>query len=697
MRLTRIFLRNFKGIREFTIQAYGNDLSIFGANATCKSTIGDALSWATTDKNSQGKSTFQIKTIDPVTKKVIPMLEHEVCAVFKMDDGSDLELKKILVEKYDQDRGIAGDKVTAHTTNHFINGVDITERDYKAWLASICEEKRLRLLTNCTYFNEQIEWPERRALLLELDNVTDAEVIASEPKLSELRAMPDLPTILHGNKIDFHRKSIMGRRKECEKQKSGIPLRIDEVNRATPEPAGQVPDTAPLSEQRDKLGRDRAEALAGGAVAPLTIKLGNLQSEEIRIKNRIRSEASQSFEQAQQDLRSEGANLSEVQSKRSALQSEVESEQRKLGNLEREVAEKLAEHSAEKARALEYSAKDSCPACGQALPAEKVQAAKSKAESEFNELKAKRLESIVAAGRSLRASANTTKEAISKLQQSVAAIDEGLPALRRSYENCKAQVAGAVAPEIDFSECDEIVANQAAQAKVQRDIEELRSGSTKAIEDLDAKILRLSEQIAEADRLAGIVSQRMTCLKRIDELKKEEKLLGSEIEKIDRELFLWDLFIRTKVKMLTQRIESHFSITSFKLFEENITNEGIQQCCEAMIDGRPYSTLSTSEKIKVGLDVISAFSRFYNFAPPIVIDNCESILELPKTTGQQIRLIVERPKQGEEEPDEMFAARAKSLRFEIDGQQPKATPKANTPKTRKAPEKAEEVPDALAF
>ena len=55
---------------------------------------------------------------------------------------------------------------------------------------------------------------------------------------------------------------------------------------------------------------------------------------------------------------------------------------------------------------------------------------------------------------------------------------------------------------------------------------------------------------------------------RIDKLGAEEKKLASEIERIDAELYLADEFIRAKVSMLTERINSRFQIARFKLAED---------------------------------------------------------------------------------------------------------------------------------
>jgi hypothetical protein len=91
--------------------------------------------------------------------------------------------------------------------------------------------------------------------------------------------------------------------------------------------------------------------------------------------------------------------------------------------------------------------------------------------------------------------------------------------------------------------------------------------------------------------------------------------------------------------MLTERINSKFELARFKLFETQV-NGGLAECCEATFNGVPYGSLNHGSRINVGLDIINTLSDFYRFAPPIFIDNAESVTSLLRTRGQQIRLVV---------------------------------------------------------
>jgi hypothetical protein len=129
-------------------------------------------------------------------------------------------------------------------------------------------------------------------------------------------------------------------------------------------------------------------------------------------------------------------------------------------------------------------------------------------------------------------------------------------------------------------------------------------------------------------------------IKRIEELKTQEKELAKAYEKLESEMYLTEQFIRAKVTMLESKINSRFKLARFKLFDQQI-NGGLSECCETLYNGVPYmGGLNNGARINVGLDVINSLSEYYNFRAPIFIDNREAITKLIDTKSQVISLIV---------------------------------------------------------
>ena len=124
----------------------------------------------------------------------------------------------------------------------------------------------------------------------------------------------------------------------------------------------------------------------------------------------------------------------------------------------------------------------------------------------------------------------------------------------------------------------------------------------------------------------------------------EEKLLSVKFGELDQQLYLLDEFIRTKVDLLTSKINAKFNYVDFKLFEEQI-NGGLKEVCEVTVKGVPYSSgLNNAARINAGLDIINTVTEINQINAPIFIDNAESINDLLTVQAQTITLSVSKDK-----------------------------------------------------
>ena len=151
----------------------------------------------------------------------------------------------------------------------------------------------------------------------------------------------------------------------------------------------------------------------------------------------------------------------------------------------------------------------------------------------------------------------------------------------------------------------------------------------KAVEDR----LRLLGEMLGKQTLKIQTEQRMAVL-RADAQAAEEKL--AEIEKM---LDTIQEFTRFKAKFVEESINSLFSLAAFRLFREQ-ANGGLEERCDAQVDGIPYPGLNNAMKVNVGIDIINALSRHYGVQVPLFIDNAEAVTHLEQTPAQVIRLVV---------------------------------------------------------
>ncbi|MFS8541495.1 MAG: ATP-binding protein, partial [Tissierellales bacterium] len=188
IKLLELTLRNFKGIRQFTLSPNGLNANVYGDNATGKTTLMDAFLWLLFDKDSQNSSNFNIKTLDQ-DGNVIHGLEHEVTAKLSID-GKVVELQKIYKEKWTKKRGEAERTLTGHITDYYINGVPKKKTEYESYLNNIIDENTFRILTNPLYFNTSLHWKQRRALVMKIcGEVDQEEIFKKNSKLIELKPL----------------------------------------------------------------------------------------------------------------------------------------------------------------------------------------------------------------------------------------------------------------------------------------------------------------------------------------------------------------------------------------------------------------------------------------------------------------------------------------------------------------------------
>lgn len=619
IKLLKLKLRNFKGIKEFELDTQGRNVNIYGDNATGKTTLFDAFTWLLFDKDSLNRKDFEIKTLD---KNGQPLhgLEHEVEAILDVN-GKQLTLKKVFKEKWTKKRGSAMAEFTGHTTDYFIDGVPVKKSEYDAKISEIANEDVFKLLTNPLYFNEHLSWQERRKLLLEVcGDISDEEVIASNKALSKL------PEILQGRKLEDYRKIITIKKSEINKELEKIPIRIDEVERGLPgiENINQKALKEKLSILKQELQQKQKELIqaeSGGIIADKTKELRELEAEILKQETEFKREIDNNIVDKQRLLM-------DLQIKASELNLRTIVQEIDTTALEKEL-EQLRQQWHE-INSQEFSSPDICPVCGQLLPTEKIEEARAK----FNREKAQKLEQITKQGKEKRAQLEKIKAEYQERIKQADKAKEELERINREINKIKREIE-------QLRELKVIADNSLLQKKqaLEEEIRTLKAGNAETVEKIKQEIKAIEEEITNTEKELAKIEQHKQGLKRIEELKQQERQLAAEYEKLEEELYLTEQFIRTKVNLLEERINSKFKLARFKLFDVQI-NGAVIETCETLYDGVPYSNLNHGAQINIGLDIINTLSEYYGFEAPIFIDNAEAVTQLLETRGQQIRLIV---------------------------------------------------------
>jgi DNA repair exonuclease SbcCD ATPase subunit len=651
MKLLRLRLRNFKGTKEFILETQGHNVNVFGDNASGKTTLQDAFLWVLFDKDSANRKDFAIKTLD-ANGQELHGLEHSVEAVLELDNGKRITLRKVFTEKWTKKRGSASPVFTGHTTDYFIDGVPVQKKEYDARIAEIADEAIFKLLTSPTYFNEQLHWTERRKILLQVcGDVSDEDVIASDNSLARL------PEILQGRKLDDHRKVIQARRAEINKELDRLPVRIDEITRGLPDitdiNAGIIPgQIADLKARIRAKNEEIARIEGGGQVAEKVKDLREVEARLLDIRTRHRSEVEDRTEARRRELRSIKDTISNLQRDIRDKERTLEGNNRLIIEAEAKAAKLREEWYAVNGRQFEYSQDSTCPTCGQPIPEEKLAAAREKALADFNRTKAETLERISAQGKALKADIERLRAENAAIESEIAGLNEKLAGAEQEAATIQKAIDDMARAAGDVTENPEYVQAMKEKESLEAEIAELKAGNAGRIVAVKSEIALLENEITDLEKTLARVDQYQKGQARIRELQAQEKALAAEYERLEKELYLTDLFTKAKVSLLEDKIASKFKLTRFKMYTELI-NGGVEPCCEALYNGVPFSGgLNNGHRILVGLDIINTLSEHYGFTAPIFIDNREAVTKLIETRGQLISLIV-----SEKDP---------SLRVEVD-------------------------------
>ena len=637
IRLNKLFLRDFQG-GTFLLDARGEDVFIFAANAIGKTRLVSAFTWLLFNKDALGRAEFEIKNLD-TQGEAAHGLEHSVEVELSVN-GKAMILKKVLKEKWQKKRGSANKEFTGHTTDYFVDGVPIQEKDYLTRIAEIAgDESNFRLLTFPTTF-PQLHWQKQRQLLLEIcGDISDQDVIDSNFKLSLL------PAILGKRSLDDHRKIVTARRSEINKEMERLPIRIDEVHRGLPDVTGIDRKASELDVQRLETALNDAKLRlqgvnTGGSIADLTKRISGLNADLRKMEDGHRSVSLATLNRLNQRISEVEANLNASRRRVNAIDVDLKGKGGQLQTITNDLTRLRDQWKAIDSQEFKDTGPTSCSACGQSLPAEKVQEARERAIAAFNSSKADRLKEVNDSGVALKERKERLEAEIKSLQNEKNGYSVDIPAMESELKQIMADRDALKRSSEDFTgdphwvELSEEIENTEILIKEERD------GKAQDVEKIKAEIKALEQEHFGVRMIVDKFRTREQGEKRIEELKAEEKTLAFEFEKLECELYLIEQFIKAKVAMLTDRINSKFETVRFKLFNQLI-NGGIEDVCEITVNGIPFNGgLNSAARTQAGCDIIRTLQDHFQMRAPVFVDNRESVSDLPSLNCQLISLVV---------------------------------------------------------
>ena len=631
MQILSMKLENFQGIKNLEITPEGKTVSIFGDNGTGKTTIYNAFCWL-----MYGKPSTNAKNYSPKTAGTHG-LNHVVEMVVRVENPSDgnppysVKLKKDYHEVYKTQRGSTEKKLDGHTTDYFIDDVPIgTEKEFHSRLMALIRNDDIaKILTRYNYFLEDMSVKDRRKLLLDMcGDITDADIIASDPALN------NLPDIIGAHSVEEYLKIAAAQLKKINDEVKQIPNRIDEAERAKPE--GQLPSKAEaenlMKEAQERLNvlNDKRAALSATASADIRKEIAEVQADmAVARADHIKSEAAKNAE-TNDKVRALESSSVEIKRKIGSLDMEKEQLNIRIRNMENERAALLEQWEIVTSRV--WSGDTKCPLCGQDLPEDQIEEKK----AEFNRKNAQERETIQLSGQNVSESKIEDKKVqVAGLEQEIFKQQTALEEIQKNI----AQLQGSTVDEVPFDETP----FQNRITELQGRLSDFESALAQKTEEINALIRKEESELADARAVIANIELSVKQDERIAELDDRRKVLLTEGEELEHKISTCEAFNRRKAELLSDKINSRFKTLKFRLFKQQI-NGGIEDDCEALIpcNGNlvEFKDANNASRINAGLEVIDALSEFYNVALPVFIDNAESCVALQPTKAQQIRLYV---------------------------------------------------------
>lgn len=650
IKLSKLDVRNFKGIKELNLDTACDDLKVYGDNGTGKTTIYDAFLWCLFDKDSQGKASFEVRPI--VDGEPSHNVKTEVTVTLDVN-GQEIELSRTLEEKWVKKRGAEESELTGMSSSYSVNKVPYSKTKFQAFINNTLSEETFRRITSADYFF-QLSRADMRKLLMDMaGEVPKEQLIELDPEVEIALTVMEK----RNYSVDDLTAVVKAERKKLNSELNSIPARIDEISRNKPERINDTYIKKTLAEvevdieNTDNLISVRAESL--DVSREMTKKIAGIEKYIEDTKDQIRRQHNYKRTELSDAIESGTKYVREREEERQALKNKIKVAKDTIETVRKRLEAYRKQYSELRETGTKLNSEmfngipegeDKCSYCGQKLPKDKMKELEAEALKVFESRKSQRLKQIkddmaeiVRLGNVLKQQGTEAQESLEQMEEQVETVAKQIQAVNTTVSDLSGQLS-KLPEELDDKAIDRAL----------KDIPEVR--------DAYAKIAMLSEQVLPDAGTTELVQRKTELMQkrsdlekelsvneradeveeRIEELKKKQREYSTHLAKIERIKASLERLNRARAELLQDKINSMFSYVSFRLSKQNL-NGGVEDDCEALVNGVPYSSnASRSEKIRAGMDVVRAMQRHAGISAVLFIDNAESATWFVEDMGCQI-------------------------------------------------------------
>lgn len=630
-----IHMENFKKFKDKTIEFGSTVTSIFGQNYKGKSSIADAFSWTMFNKSSTGNtegSQFKPRRYDENGLNI----DHvDVIVEMVLDiDGEELKIKKTQSQKWVRHHGDDIDSYMGDETKYEWNDVPVSATDHKKRVEAIISEEIFHMITNPAAFPTMVAKKQREFLTNNIANITNEDVFASNPQFAPIIKAAE------GRNLDElmakNSKEITAYKKKIEE----IPIRIDQESKRVEEVDFSIKE-ALLKKLMGELEEieSKIENVSKGyeEINELKVEKERIKSELYRVEGEIFRDNERKKRELKDLVDKAGDEFNSCVSRHSSIENAVQVHKTSIETKEKELADLRNEYTSEMSKELEEGAYN-CPTCGQMMPEEQREQIK----ADFDKNKANRISAINKKGQSISSEIARLKEELTAYESEIESLKQKKIEIMGRKNNYQSELDGFKPSESDSnSEWQEL---QNKLIEVEGKIAAINTADTDSLKEKlkseRSETQKAIDEVKESLALKGVIEKSKAT---IEELKEELIKVTQSLANCEQLESLIEKFNRSKMDMLSERINDKFKLIKWKLFEKQ-KNGKYAEVCVCMINGSQYgdNTTSATEKMMAGMDIIRTLQTIYNIEAPIFLDDADLYNDwnIPEMDCQLIKLCV---------------------------------------------------------
>lgn len=581
---------------------------IIAKNGIGKSTIATAYLWCLFNCD------YELKDNPVVRREVdgVSVDDMDVSVELVLDvDGKEIAMKKVQVRTYNKDKtGYKDDN------SYYINDVRKNLKDFNAYLD--VDMNVFKMCSNINAFLNQKPVEMREYLFGLVGDVTDLDIASQKAELAELVPLLNKYTVEELSAMNKATKAkitkdlpiLDGQIKEKERDiqiKQGINTSDLELQKNSIKE--QIADCVAKQTDNDKLLAEYDKASAD--ILDLKFKQGDLS----RKANEENIKARRVIEDKIADKK---FLVKQTEKTIADTESCTVSSEKVIENIKGCLQVERDKWKEENERKFDDSSLI-CPYCGNEYKEDK----KEQLKADFAKHKADNLKTITDNGNMYKERLDKEKATLESLKAELPQREESLEMLNTAIADLEKQLS-ELPQEIDVTATEEYKALEQKIAEKEQAMHKANDiSSVKA--ELKAQENDLRQQLSECERKIA-ESNTEKDEQRLEELRAEQRTQEQNKTNAEKILDLLDELDKAKNETLSDRINSHFSLVKWKLFELNKSG-GYKSVCIPTVNGKSILTTMSNKgnRILGRIDICNSIQKISGMSVPIILDDSESL------------------------------------------------------------------------